>query len=168
MKTILPVLGMLVLCIALALSCGCTQPEQPPAATPVPTVETTPETTVATAEPTIVSSTPGPTQTLPDMWSLDVQVNGNNYGPDPQIIATIRGGKGLNFILAVDVRVTRADGQVVTGSIPRQGTYRVGDMVSLPVTNDMGNVNRVEVWATDPQGEKVKIVDKYVPYRSFN
>jgi hypothetical protein len=159
---------MLALCIALALVAGCTQPEQPPAATPVPTAEPTIETTIATPEPTAVSFTPGPTQTLPDVWSLDVQVNGNNYGPDPQIIATIRGGKGLNFIIAVDVQVTRADGKVETGSNQRQGTYRVGDSVSLPVTNDMGNVNRVEVWATDPQGERVKIVDKLVPYRSFN
>ncbi len=167
MKKILTFAGMLLLCMALALVAGCTQPETP-VATPVPTPEPTAGTVVATPEPTTVSMTPGPTQTLPDMWSLDVQVNGNNYGPDPQVIATIRGGKGLNFILAVDVQVTRADGKVETGSIKRDGTFRVGDSVSLPVTNDMGNVNRVVVWATDPQGQKVKIHDALVPYRSFN
>ena len=168
MKKIFALAGMLIFCMLLALVAGCTQPETPvatPTATPVPTIE---DTTVATPEPTQISMTPGPTQTLPDMWSLDVQVNGNNYGPDPQVITTIRGGKGLNFILAVDVRVTRADGKIETGSIKRDGTFRVGDSVSLPVTNDMGNVNRVEVWATDPQGERVKIHDALVPYRSFN
>jgi hypothetical protein len=168
MKKILASAGMLMLCILLAFAAGCSQPETPVATPTMTSPVSTVETTLATPEPTAVSLTPGPTQTLPDMWSLDVQVNGNNYGPDPQVIATIRGGKGLNFILAVDVKVTRADGKVETGSIPRQGTYRVGDSVSLPVTNDMGNVNRVEVTATDPQGQQVKIYDAYVPYRSFN
>jgi len=32
----------------------------------------------------------------------------------------------------------------------------------------MGNVNRVEVVATDPQGNKVKIFDAYVPFRTYN
>lgn len=168
MKQHLIVTSLLLLCIVLAATAGCTGEQAPPAATPAPTTVPVVETTAATAVPTVASSTPGPTQTLPDMWSLDVQVNGNNYGPDPQIIATIRGGKGLNFILAVDVKVTRADGQVESGRIPREGTYRVGDSLSLPVTNDMGNVNRVEVTATDPQGQQVKIFDAYVPYRSFN
>jgi len=167
MKKILTVTGMLLLCMALALVAGCTQPETP-VATPVPTPEPTVETVVATPEPTTVSSTPGPTQTLPDIWSLDVQVAGNGEAIDPQIITTIRGGKGLNFILQVDVRVTRADGKVETGSIPRQTTYHVGDSISLPVTSEMGKVNRVEVTAIDPQGNPVKIFDDYVPFRTYN
>jgi len=99
---------------------------------------------------------------------MDVQVTGNGEAIDPQIITTIRGGKGLNFILQVDVQVTRADGKVEMGTIKRQTTYRVGDSVSLPVTSQMGNVNRVEVWATTPQGDKVKIFDDYVPFRTYN
>jgi hypothetical protein len=167
MKKILTVIGMLVLCIALAFVAGCTQPEKP-VATPVPTVVETTATPAPTAIPTTISSKPEPTQTLPDMWSLDVQVAGNGEAIDPQVITTIRGGKGMNFILAVDVKVTRADGKVETGFIPRQSTFRVGDSVSLPVTSQMGNVNRVEVWATNPQGEKVKIFDDYVPFRTYN
>ena len=168
MKKIVILAGMLVLCMALAFAAGCTQPAEQPPATAAPTTEPTVGTTVATPEPTTVSSTPGPTQTLPDIWSLDVQVQGNGEAIDPQIIATIRGGKGLSFILNVDVKVTRADGQVVTGSIPRQTVYHVGDSVSLPVTSEMGKVNRVEVIATDPQGNQVKIFDDYVPFRSYN
>jgi len=116
----------------------------------------------------MVSLTPGPTQTLREIWNLEVQVYGNGESIDPQIITVIRGGKGLNAILQVDVKVTRADGKVETGTITRQTTYRVGDSVSLPVTSQMGNVNRVEVWATDPQGEKVKIFDDFVPFRTYN
>jgi hypothetical protein len=167
MKKIILVVCTLMLCMVLALAAGCTQPEKP-VVTPAPTtIETT-----ATPSPTIVQTTlstkPGPTQTLPDMWSLDVQVAGNGEAIDPQIITTIRGGKGMNFILQVDVKVTRADGKVETGKIPRQTTYRVGDSVSLPVTSQMGKVNRVEVWATTPQGEQVKIFDDFVPFRTYN
>ena len=109
-----------------------------------------------------------PVQTLPEIWNIDVQVTGNGEAIDPQILTTIRGGKGLNFILQIDVQVTRADGKVETGTIKRQNTYRVGDSVSLPVTSQMGNVNRVQVWATTPQGDKVKIFDDFVPFRTYN
>ncbi|NMB78448.1 MAG: hypothetical protein GYA23_05070 [Methanomicrobiales archaeon] len=169
MKKVFAIAGMLVLCMALVIAAGCTQPAKP-VETPVPTaVETTVAATQATPVPTTIeSSKPEPTQTLPDMWSLDVQVEGNGEAINPQIITTIRGGKGLNFILAVDVKVTRPDGKVETGTIPRQTTFRVGDSVSLPVTSQMGNVNRVEVWATNPQGEKVKIFDDFVPFRTYH
>jgi hypothetical protein len=151
----------------LLLTAGCTQPAPQPATT-APTSAETAGTAVPTAVPTTLSLTPGPTQTLPEIWNLDVQVTGNGEAIDPQIITTIRGGKGLNFILQVDVQITRPDGKVETGTIKRQNTYRVGDSVSLPVTSQMGNVNRVEVWATTPQGDKVKIFDDYVPFRTYN
>jgi hypothetical protein len=168
MKKIIPVIAALMLCIVLAFAAGCSQPEKP-VVTPAPTpIETATENPTPTVAETTISSKPEPTQTLPDMWSLDVQVAGNGEAIDPQVITTIRGGKGMNFILQVDVRVTRADGKVETGKIPRQTTYRVGDSISLPVTSQMGKVNRVEVWATTPQGNQVKIFDDYVPFRTYN
>lgn len=167
MKKILTVAGTLLLCMALALVAGCTQPETP-VATPTPTPMPSIATTEATPVPTAVSVTPGPTQTLPDVWSMDVQVAGNGEAIDPQIVTTIRGGKGMNFILQVDVKVTRADGKVEMGTIPRKTTYHVGDSISLPITSQMGNVNRVEVTAIDPQGNPVKIFDAYVPFRTYN
>jgi hypothetical protein len=160
------VIGVFLILLFLLITAGCTQTTPP--ATPTPTVVETIAPEVPTALPTTLSLTPGPTQMLPDIWSLDVQVEGNGEAINPQIITTIRGGKGQNFILMVDVKVTRADGKVETGSIPRQTTYRVGDSISLPVTSQMGNVNRVEVWATTPQGNKVKIFDDYVPFRTYN
>jgi len=157
--------GFLVLLLLLVIA-GCTQATPP--ATPTPTTVETIISEVPTALPTTLSLTPGPTQTLPENWNIEVQVEGNGEAIDPQIITTIRGGKGVNFILAVDVRVTRADGNVETGQIKREGTFRVGNSLSLPVTSEMGNVNRVEVWATDPQGNQVKIFDDYVPFRTYN
>jgi hypothetical protein len=160
------VISVFLVLLLLLITAGCTQTTPP--ATPVPTSAETLATAIPTVIPTTLSGTPGPTQTLPEIWNMDVQVTGNGEAIDPQIITTIRGGKGLNFILQVDVQVTRADGKVETGTIKRQTTYRVGDSVSLPVTSQMGNVNRVEVWATTPQGDKVKIFDDYVPFRTYN
>ena len=104
-----------------------------------------------------VFSTPGPTQTLPSYWDIEIEVESNGYAPDPQIITTVRGGQGLSFIQQIDVKVTRTDGIVETGIIPKP--LEVGDFVSLDGTDK--NHDRAEVWATDPQGTKVKIFDDY-------
>jgi hypothetical protein len=138
------------------------QPATPPA-TPTPTTAVTTVPATPTPKPTSVSSTPGPTQTLPEIWSLEVQVQSNGFAPDPHIITTVRGGKGLNFIQQVDVKVTRSDGIVETGIIPKP--LKVGDSVSLASTTKY--IDRAEVWATDPQGNKVKIFDDYVCFRCY-
>jgi hypothetical protein len=113
---------------------------------------------------TAVSSTPGPTQTLPSYWDIEIQVQSNGYAPDPQIVTTVRGGQGLTFIQQIDVKVTRTDGIVENGIIPKP--LKVGDFVSLKGTDK--NHDRAEVWATDPQGTKVKIFDDYVMFRTYN
>ena len=151
-----------LLCIVLVLVAGCTQPAPPVTPTPTPVV------TIATPEPTptstSVSSTPGPTQTLPEIWSLEIEVRSNGEAIDPQIITTVRGGKGLNFILQVDVRVTRSDGIVENGIIAKP--LSVGKSISLASTTEYQD--RAEVWATNPQGERVKIFDDYVCFRCYN
>ena len=160
------VFSIFLVLLFLLITAGCTQTTPPATLTPTP-VETI-ATEAPLALPTTLSLTPGPTQTLPENWNIAVQVAGNGEAIDPQIITTIRGGKGVNFILAVDIRITRADGKVETGQIKRDGTFRVGNSLSLPVTSQMGNVNRVEVWATDPQGNQIKIFDDFVPFRTYN
>ncbi|MDO8873871.1 MAG: hypothetical protein Q7V05_14250 [Methanoregula sp.] len=160
------VFSLFFVLVLLLTAAGCTQPAAPPA-TPVPTaVETVATATPAPVATTIASSTPGPTQTLPGPWGIDIQVESNGFSPDPQIITTVRGGKGYSVIPQIDVTVTRADGKVETGVIRKP--LKIGDSVSLPITSAMGNVNRVEVWATNPQGDKVKIFDDYVPFRTYN
>jgi hypothetical protein len=165
MNKILVITSALVLCVVLVLAAGCTQPATP-VATPTPTPAITSAVPTPTASLTSGSSTPGPTQTLPPYWAIEVEVKSNGFSPDPQIITTVRGGQGLNFIQLIDVKVTRSDGIVETGNIPKP--LKVGDSVSLASTTAPGYADRAEVWATDPQGTKVKIFDDYVPFRTYN
>ena len=152
--------------VFLLTAAGCTQPATQPA-TPAPTaVETVATATPAPVTTTLASLTPGPTQTLPDVWSIEVQVASNGEAVDPLITVSCMGGKGLNFIQQIDVRVTRSDSIVETGSITKP-LYK-GKSVSLRSTTAMGYRDRAEVWAINPQGERVKIFDAYVPFRSYN
>jgi hypothetical protein len=156
--------GFLIL-LLLLITAGCTQTTPP--ATPTPTAVETSATEVPTPVPTTpLSLTPGPTQTLPDMWSLEVQVQGNGEAINPLIVVSCQGGKGLNFIQRIDVQVTRPDGVVEKDAITKP-LYK-GKEISLPITSQMGNVNRVEIWATTPEGNQVKIFDNYVPFRTYN
>lgn len=160
------VFSLFVVLVLLLVAAGCTQPATPPA-TPVPTaVETIATATPAPVTTTIASLTPGPTQTLPDVWGIDIQVASNGEAVDPQITVSCMGGKGLNAILGIDVKVTRSDGVVETGVIAKP-LYK-GKSVSLRSTTAPGYRDRAEVWATNPQGDRVKIYDAYVPFRTYN
>jgi hypothetical protein len=165
MKKILIVTSALVLCMVLVLVAGCTQPVTPTVTpTPIPSVTTAIST--PTSSPTPVSQTPGPTQTLPSSWNIEVQVVTDGQSWDPHIIVSCQGGMGLNAIQRIDVTVTGSDGVVVTGVMDKP-LYK-GQSVSLRSTNAPGDkTDRAEVWATTPQGDKVKIFDAYVPFRTY-
>jgi hypothetical protein len=166
MKKILMITAAIVLCTVFVLAAGCTQPATPPTTqTPTAAATTTVASTPTTAS-TVSSSTPGPTQTLPDNWNIEIEVKSNGESINPLIITTVRGGKGLIFIQQIDVKVTRSDGVVETGSITKPLT--VGKTVELTSTTAPGYRDRAEVWATTPQGDKVKIFDAYVPFRTYN
>ncbi|HEX3001447.1 MAG TPA: hypothetical protein VHN82_03620 [Methanoregula sp.] len=166
MKKILVSALILGTCLILTLAAGCTQPAAP-VVTPVPTVV---ETTVATPAPTPVpttvadSLTPGPTQSLPEIWSIEVQVGSNGEAINPQITTTLRGGKGMNVIPEIDVKVTKSDGTVETGRMVQP--LHIGSSVVLGGTTK--NTDRAEVWVVTPNSESVKIYDSYVPFRSYN
>jgi hypothetical protein len=156
----------LMLCMVFALVAGCSQPAAP-VATPVPTTTQATETTIApttVATTTPASVTPGPTQTLPEIWSIEVQVAGNGEAINPQLITTLRGGKGMNVVPEIDVKVTRSDGVVETDKMVQP--LFVGKTISLAGTTL--NNDRVEVWAITPNGDNVKIFDNYVSFRSYN
>jgi glucose/arabinose dehydrogenase len=157
------VIGVYLVMLLLLITAGCMQTTPP--ATPTPTVETI-TTEVPTPVPTTLSLTPGPTQALPENWNIEIQVQGNGEAINPLITVSCQGGKGLNFIQQIDVKVTRSDGVVKQDAILKP--LFKGKEVSLPITSQMGKVNRVEVWATTPQGDKVKIFDDYVPFRTYN
>jgi hypothetical protein len=160
------VFSLFFVLVLLLFAAGCTQ-QAAPAATPAPTaVETIATATPAPVTTTSASLTPGPVQTLPDAWSTEIQVASNGESIDPQITVTYMGGKGLNAILQIDVKVTRSDGVVETGSITKP--FYKGKSVSLRGTTKEGYVDRTEVWVYTPQSEKVKIFDAYVPFRTYN
>lgn len=163
MKVLLCSIVFLALLLVVA---GCSQP-QAPAATPVPTTvpPTTVPTTPATPVPTsFVPVTPGPTDTITNSnWKVAVQVNSNGQSINPQVIFTFNGGMGMNLIPEVDVMLTRSDGTVETGKFTQP--MAVGQTVSLPGTT--GNNDRAEVWVITPNGDRVKIVDQFVPFRQY-
>jgi hypothetical protein len=109
--------------------------------------------------------TPEPTQVLPDNWSIDIQVASNGEAIDPQISTTLLGGKGINVIPLIEIKVTRSDGIMETGTMT-QPLYK-GKSVSLASTTAPGYVDRNEVWATTPLGERLKIFDAYIPFRTY-
>lgn len=168
MNKILTIAFTLMLCMVLALAAGCSQPAAPaatqaPTAVPIQTTETTIAPTSA-APTTPVSVTPGPTQTLPEIWSIEVQVQSNGEAINPQVTTTLRGGKGMNVVPEIDVRITRSDG-VVEDDKMVQPLY-IGKTITLAGTTS--NNDRAEVWAITPNSEKVKIYDSYIPFRSYN
>ena len=160
------IFGGIAFLMLLLLVAGCTQPAAQQA-TPAPTTEPTTEVpvTTATAVPTtFVPATPGPTETLQSNWVVSVQVQSNGQAINPQVIYTFNGGMGMNLIPEIDVMLTRSDGTVEIGNMTQP--LSVGQTVSLPGTT--GNNDRAEVWVVTPQGDRVKIVDKYVPFRTYS
>lgn len=153
----------------LLLVAGCTQTTTQQA-TPVPTTEvateapTAAETTATAAPTTVTVATPGPTQTLQSNWAVDVQVASNGQAIDPEVILTFRGGKGMNVIPEIDLMLYKEDGTVESDKMV-QPLY-VGKTVQLQ--GSTGNNDRAEVWVFTPQGDRVKIIDQYVPFRSYN
>ena len=166
------IFGSAIVMVLLLFASGCTQPAAQPVATAAPTA--VPTTLPPTAAPVVTTlSTPGPVQTLPSVWSIDVQVRSNGEAIDPQIVMTFQGGKGLNLIPEIDMQVTRADGTVETAKMTQP--LFVGKTVSLKgsgkpdaAAEAWGTKDRAEVWAITPQGDRVKIYDAYVPFRSYN
>ncbi|MFA5221113.1 MAG: hypothetical protein WC391_02360 [Methanoregula sp.] len=154
--------GGIICLVLLLVVAGCSQPATT-VATPVPTaMETTAQPTAETTAAQI-SSTPGPTQTLPSVWGVEIQVRNNGEAIDPQVITEVRGGKGMNLITQIDITLTRSDGIVETGKM-NQPLF-VGKTVSLAGTTS--NKDRAEVWAYTPQGDRIKIFDDYIPFRSY-
>jgi len=152
---------ILALAVLMAIA-GCSSPPPPPVVTPTPSPTPTPEpTTPPTPVPTTKASIiPGPTDALPQPWPLSFSVEkAGMYSTT--VITHFDGGKGLMYVLRMDVRVTHPDGTVVTGGIDKP---KMGDTVELPGTN---GTDRVEVMVTMASGLTYKVVDQQVPYKSL-
>jgi hypothetical protein len=149
----------LVLAVLLVVA-GCSSPPPQPVVTPTPSPTTPEPTTPPTPVPTTKASTsPGPTDTLPQTWPLSFTVEkAGMYSTT--IITHFDGGKGLMYILRMDVRVTHPDGTVLTGGIDKP---RMGDTVEIAGTS---GTDRVEVMVTMASGVTYKVIDQQVPYKS--
>ncbi|MCQ8894155.1 MAG: hypothetical protein NQU46_05940 [Methanolinea sp.] len=150
--------------VLFVLCAGCTQPSGGPA-TPVPTAP--PGTPQPTQQMTIVTPATTPTLSfiagpMPPQYTVDVQVDRNTVAITPTIITTFRGGKGINFVSSMDVIVTRSDGQVVSQSLARP---QVNSQVELEGTR---GTDRVEVFITLVTGDRYKVYDQALPFRSYN
>jgi hypothetical protein len=164
------VFGGIAFLMLLLVVAGCTQTTTQQA-TPAPTAQPTTTTelpaateTAAAPATTLASSTPGPTEALPSNQAVDVQVASNGKSIDPQVVLTFRGGKGMNVIPEIDITLTRSDGTVLNDKMV-QPLY-VGKTVSL--AGSTGNNDRAEVWVITTQGDRVKVIDQYVPFRTYN
>ena len=164
MNKVLTITLALIICCVFAFAAGCTQPATPPATpAPAPMAVETPLPPTSAPEMTTLSGTPGPVETLPDAWGVDVKVRSNGEAIDPQIVFTVNGGKGYHLIPAIDATVTRSDGVVENGRI--KGPLTIGQTMSLAGTTKTND--RAEVWAVTPNGDRVKIYDAYVCFRCY-
>ena len=158
------VIGVFLVLLLLLITEGCMQTTPP--VTPTPTAVVTATEAPSPVPTTFVPPTTEPTQTLPEDWNIEIQIQSNGVAIDPLITVSCQGGKGLNFIQQIDVIVTRSDGVVETDVISKP-LYK-GKEVSLRSTTAAGYRDRAEVWAIDPQNNRVKIYDAYVPFRTYN
>jgi len=160
--TLRQLLGPALLLVLVLVVAGCTQPVPLPVpSTPTPTVAVTPAATTTLPD----SATPEPTGSLPSYWSVNVQAQSNGQAINPQITITFRGGMGQNLIPRIELKVTRSDGIVETGEMDQP--LSVGQS-SVTFAATTGYQDRAEAWAITPQGDAVKILDQYVPFRSYN
>jgi len=159
--TLRQLLGPALLLVLVLAVAGCTQPVPIPGpSTPTPTVAVTPAATTTLPD----SATPEPTGALPSYWSVNVQAMSNGQAINPQIIISFRGGMGMNLIPQILLKVTRSDGVVETGEMDQP--FSIGQSVTFAATT--GYQDRAEAWAITPQGDAVKILDQYIPFRSYN
>lgn len=157
-RLIIPI--MMVLAV-LIFSAGCTGGGGQ--ATPAPTVLPTPIQTMVISTTTFPtnaggSTQPGPTQTIPVGEAVSVSVEkAGTYSTT--IIAHFDGGKGINFVSKIDVRVTRPDGSVVSGLLKPM----MGETIELEGTQ---GTDRVEVTTYMKSGNIYKIIDQQMPYKT--
>ncbi len=158
LKFLISVIAVLV---ALLVAAGCTGGGGQ--TTPAPTAAPTEVQTLAvstTVLPTAAggSTQPGPTQTLPPATPVSFTVEkAGTYSTT--IITTFDGGKGMSGVNKVDVRVTRADGTVVTGVLKPMK----GETVELEGTK---GTDRVEVIVTMNTGNVYTVIDQQMPYKT--
>lgn len=100
---------------------------------------------------------PGPTQTLPAHLNIVLQ---EERDPRTKMISVeYMGGKGQSGVREIFVRLTRSDGQVLTGSFK---PIQVGSRLELQGTEQ---ADRLEVTVRYYSGEEYTVVDRVFEYK---
>ena len=154
-----------IICVmAFLLVTGCTQtPSAAPAATSTPAAAQSTGQAAAAAATVAASSTPGPVDTLANSYAVDISVASNGKATNPQIVMTFNGGNGMGVDPEIDFQVTRSDGVVETGKLTQP--LSLGQTISLAGTT--GLTDRAQVWVMTPPGNRVLVIDQYVPFRQY-
>jgi hypothetical protein len=150
----------LLMVLAAALGAGCTGGTPGPSPTPTPGATMTVPYTTPGATSTIPSGAcivPGPTVTVPPVWTVGVDVIRDPVTLNKRITVIFQGGKGQYLTQRVDVTITRDDCTMETKSItrPESGSIMAGSSVSF----NGSDRDRVQVTVTI-NGVPYKIIDQ--------
>ena len=112
-----------------------------------------------TSSPTATTNNlvPSPTDVLPAQNAITVTVKDKDYLGNIDVV--FDGGMGQIHVKKIDVTLYRSDGQVKTATI---GTNKE-DSVSLEGTKQ---TDRVVVYVSFDNGDRMKVTDVQSPYRS--
>lgn len=154
MKAFLP---LLLLCIALILVAGCSSPiVTPPPATP--TLTPTP-----TAVPIpIPDLQPKPTDVVPPIQQVAIQVTKNTVATDPWVSVLFAGGSGQSYVSVMTATIIRFDGTTDTKSARSPG---IGTNILLTGTT---RTDRVIVNVTYTDGHTYTVKDELLQFQNLN
>ena len=100
---------------------------------------------------------PGPTQTLPAHLNIVLQ---EERDPRTRVVSVeYMGGKGQSAVREIAVRLTRSDGEVLTGSFK---PIQVGSRLELQGTEQ---ADRVEVTVRYYSGKEYTVIDRVFEYK---
>lgn len=102
--------------------------------------------------------TPGPVQTLPPGKDVTIQVNEKDTSY-ATITVIFSGGEGQVAVTDILVRVTRPDGEIIMEHLPPVK----GSEVIIQGSRD---TDRIEVFVTLNTGNRYKVIDTLLPYRT--
>ena len=151
---------VLVILAAIGAGCATTSPGPGPAVSPTPGVTLTQPATVPVTTPSTPAAgciEPGPTVTVPPIYTVAVDVTRNPVTLNKQITVTFQGGSGQFLTSRVDVTVIHEDCSSETKSItrPESGSIEAGSSVTFTGSDS----DRVEVTVTI-NGVPYKIIDR--------
>jgi hypothetical protein len=155
MKAFLP---LLFLGIALILVAGCSSPIVTPPATPA----LTPTPTAVPTSIPIPDLQPKPTDVVPPIQQVAIQVTKNTVATDPWVSVLFAGGSGQSYVSVMTATIIRFDGTTETTSAPHPG---IGTNILLSGTTQ---TDRVIVNVTYTDGNTYTVKDELVQFQNLN